>query len=35
MDIPYIVLKISNIYYIWYIFYIRNAHFLRNFGGET
>lgn len=23
MDIPYIVLKISNIYYIWYIFYIR------------
>lgn len=23
MDIPYIVLEISNIYYIWYIFYIR------------
>lgn len=27
MDIPYIVLEISNIYYIWYIFYIRmNSH---------
>lgn len=23
MNIPYIVLETSNIYYIWYIFYIR------------
>lgn len=36
MDIPYIVLEISNIYYIWYIFYIRmNRTFLAEFGGET
>lgn len=32
MDIPYIVLETSNIYYIWYIFYIRmNRTFLAEF----
>lgn len=32
MNIPYIVLETSNIYYIWYIFYIRKKRtFLRNF----
>lgn len=32
MDIPYIVLETSNIYYIWYIFYIRmNRTFLQEF----
>nr|DAX83751.1 MAG TPA: hypothetical protein [Caudoviricetes sp.] len=31
-DIPYIVLKIRNIYYIWYMFYIHSkCTFLRNF----
>lgn len=34
-DIPYIVLKIRNIYYIWYMFYIHSkCTFFGIFGGE-
>ena len=35
MNIPYIVLKINDIYYIWYMLYIHSkCTFLTDFGGK-